>query len=56
MEAARQWENELMRNDVADENSPDSCRICENKSNEKHDKERIRRDLGGVVEAYTEVA
>jgi len=49
-------ENDLMRIVVADEISPDSCRLWDIKSNEKLDKDRFRRDLGGLLEAYTEVA
>jgi phosphoribosylaminoimidazole-succinocarboxamide synthase len=45
-----------MRIVVADEISPDSCRLWDIKSNNKLDKDRFRRDLGGLVEAYTEVA
>src|ERR1700756_4501718 len=56
MECGRLWENEMMRIVVADEISPDSCRLWDMKSNEKLDKERFRRDLGGLLEAYTEVA
>ena len=56
MECGRLWENEMMRIVVADEISPDSCRLWDIKSNEKLDKDRFRRDLGGLVEAYTEVA
>ena len=56
MECGRLWENDLMRIVVADEISPDSCRLWDIKSNEKLDKDRFRRDMGGLVEAYTEVA
>ncbi len=56
MEAGRLWEGDLMRIVVADEISPDSCRLWDVKSNDKLDKDRFRRDLGGLVEAYTEVA
>src|SRR5579871_1913207 len=56
MECGRLWENDLMRIVVADEISPDSCRLWDIKSNEKLDKDRFRRDLGGLLEAYTEVA
>ena len=56
METGRLWENDLMRIVVADEISPDSCRLWDIKSSEKLDKDRFRRDLGGLVEAYTEVA
>ena len=56
MECGRLWENDLMRIVVADEISPDSCRLWDMKSNDKLDKDRFRRDMGGLVEAYTEVA
>ncbi len=41
---------------LADEISPDSCRLWDMKTDEKLDKDRFRRDLGGVEEAYQEVA
>src|ERR687885_128173 len=41
---------------LADEISPDSCRLWDLKTDEKLDKDRFRRDLGGLIEAYTEVA
>ena len=56
METVRLWEAELMRIVVADEISPDSCSLWDVKSSDKMDKDRFRRDLGGLVEAYTEVA
>src|SRR6266545_4546352 len=56
MECGRLWENDMMRIVVADEISPDSCRLWDIKSSEKLDKDRFRRDLGGLLEAYTEVA
>src|ERR1700732_38897 len=56
METGRLFENDMMRIVVADEISPDSCRLWDIKSNEKLDKDRFRRDLGGLLEAYTEVA
>lgn len=40
---------------LADEISPDGCRLWDLKTNEKMDKDRFRRDLGGVMEAYEEV-
>ena len=40
----------------ADEISPDSCRLWDMETNEKLDKDRFRRDMGGVTEAYAEVA
>jgi phosphoribosylaminoimidazole-succinocarboxamide synthase len=41
---------------LADEISPDTCRLWDSETNEKLDKDRFRRDLGGEVEAYQEVA
>ncbi|MBF0128329.1 MAG: phosphoribosylaminoimidazolesuccinocarboxamide synthase [Magnetococcales bacterium] len=41
---------------LADEISPDTCRLWDMTTGEKLDKDRFRRDLGGVVEAYREVA
>lgn len=40
---------------LADEVSPDTCRLWDKDTNEKLDKDRFRRDLGGVEEAYQEV-
>jgi len=40
---------------LGDEISPDTCRFWDSSSNEKLDKDRFRRDMGGVVEAYREV-
>ncbi|MFN0042294.1 MAG: phosphoribosylaminoimidazolesuccinocarboxamide synthase [Alphaproteobacteria bacterium] len=57
LEFGRLWnENDEMRIVLADEISPDSCRLWDLKTNEKMDKDRFRRDLGNVVEAYQEVA
>ena len=41
---------------LADEISPDNCRLWDAQTNEKMDKDRFRRDLGGMVEAYQEIA
>ena len=41
---------------LADEISPDSCRLWDWETNKKLDKDRFRRDLGEVTEAYSEVA
>lgn len=41
---------------LADEISPDTCRLWDIKTREKLDKDRFRRDLGGVEDAYNEVA
>ena len=40
---------------LADEISPDTCRLWDAKTGEKMDKDRFRRDLGGVMESYAEV-
>jgi phosphoribosylaminoimidazole-succinocarboxamide synthase len=45
-----------MRIVLADEISPDSCRLWDVKTQEKLDKDRFRRDLGDVEQAYQEVA
>ena len=56
IEFGRLWENDEMRIVLADEISPDNCRLWDSKTNEKMDKDRFRRDLGKVEEAYQEVA
>jgi phosphoribosylaminoimidazole-succinocarboxamide synthase len=56
LEFGRLWEDEEMRIVLADEISPDSCRLWDVATNEKLDKDRFRRDMGGVEEAYQEVA
>ncbi|MGN0753854.1 MAG: phosphoribosylaminoimidazolesuccinocarboxamide synthase, partial [Aristaeellaceae bacterium] len=40
---------------LADEISPDTCRLWDSKTQEKLDKDRFRRDMGGVEEAYQEI-
>ena len=56
IEYGRVWEGDYSRVLLADEISPDSCRLWDSATNEKLDKDRFRRDLGGVIESYTEVA
>jgi phosphoribosylaminoimidazole-succinocarboxamide synthase len=56
IEFGRHFEGDLQRTILADEISPDSCRLWDFDTQEKLDKDRFRRDLGGVTEAYTEVA
>ena len=56
IEFGRLWEEEDMRIVLADEISPDNCRLWDSRTNEKLDKDRFRRDLGGVQEAYAEIA
>jgi phosphoribosylaminoimidazole-succinocarboxamide synthase len=56
LEFGRLYENEQVRIVLADEISPDNCRLWDHATGDKLDKDRFRRDLGGVLEAYTEVA
>ena len=56
LEYGRLYEGEMVRTVLADEISPDSCRLWDMTTGEKLDKDRFRRDLGGVTEAYAEVA
>jgi phosphoribosylaminoimidazole-succinocarboxamide synthase len=56
VEYGRLYEGEMVRTVLADEISPDSCRLWDMSTGEKLDKDRFRRDLGGVTEAYSEVA
>ncbi len=57
LEFGRIWDEEgNMRIILADEISPDNCRLWDVRTNEKMDKDRFRRDLGKVEEAYQEVA
>ncbi|WP_039017702.1 phosphoribosylaminoimidazolesuccinocarboxamide synthase [Halocynthiibacter namhaensis] len=56
IEIGRVWEGDFMRLIVADEISPDSCRLWDIKTGEKLDKDVFRRDLGSLTDAYTEVA
>lgn len=56
VEFGRLWENDYMRIVLADEISPDCCRLWDVTTGEKLDKDRFRRDMGGLMEAYSEVA
>ncbi len=56
IEFGRLYDGDDVRIVLADEISPDSCRLWDLKTNEKMDKDRFRRDMGGVEEAYQEVA
>jgi phosphoribosylaminoimidazole-succinocarboxamide synthase len=56
IECGRLYEGDMMRIVVADEISPDSCRLWDVTTQDKLDKDRFRRDMGGLVEAYQEVA
>ena len=56
IEFGRVWENDFARVILADEISPDAAACGTASTNEKLDKDRFRRDLGDVIESYTEVA
>ncbi len=56
IEIGRIWDGDFMRLIVADEISPDSCRLWDMKTGQKLDKDVFRRDLGSLTDAYSEVA
>ena len=57
VEFGRLWhDNGDMQIILADEISPDNCRLWDAKTNDKMDKDRFRRDMGRIEEAYQEVA
>ncbi|WP_341861655.1 phosphoribosylaminoimidazolesuccinocarboxamide synthase [Gymnodinialimonas sp. 57CJ19] len=56
IEIGRIYDGDFMRLIVADEISPDSCRLWDIETGRKLDKDVFRRDLGDLADAYTEVA
>lgn len=56
IECGRVFEGDFQRIILADEISPDSCRLWDVKTGQKLDKDVFRRDLGSLTDAYTEVA
>jgi len=56
LEFGRLYSDDDLRIVVADEISPDNCRLWDARTNEKMDKDRFRQDLGHVAEGYQEVA
>ena len=58
IEFGKIWNKEKEINEIvlADEISPDTCRLWDIKTEKKLDKDRFRKDLGGIIEAYQEVA
>ena len=56
VEFGRIWNEDEMMIVLADEISPDSCRLWDVETEEKLDKDRFRRDLGRVEEGYQEIA
>ncbi len=56
IEIGRVYDGDFMRLIIADEISPDSCRLWDIETGQKLDKDVFRRDLGSLTDAYTEVA
>jgi len=56
IEVGRVYEGDYQRLIVADEISPDSCRLWDMETGQRLDKDVFRKDLGSLSEAYTEVA
>jgi phosphoribosylaminoimidazole-succinocarboxamide synthase len=56
LEFGRYYTDEAMQIVLADEISPDNCRLWDSVTNEKMDQDRFRADMGGAREAYQEVA
>jgi phosphoribosylaminoimidazole-succinocarboxamide synthase len=56
IECGRLFEGDMMRIVLADEISPDSCRLWDIETKKRMDKDIFRKDLGGLIEAYQEVA
>jgi len=56
IEVGRIYEGDFQRLIIADEISPDSCRLWDIETGQKLDKDVFRRDLGSLTDAYTEVA
>ena len=58
IEYGKTWNKELEKKEIvlADEISPDTCRLWDAKTEKKLDKDRFRRDLGNIIQAYQEVA
>jgi len=56
LEFGRMMQDEKQKIILADEISPDTCRLWDVTSEEKLDKDRFRKNLGNLIEAYQEVA
>ena len=58
LEYGRSWNKDKEVNEIilADEISPDTCRLWDVKTDKKLDKDRFRKDLGNLIEAYQDVA
>jgi len=58
IEYGKVWNKDKSENEIvlADEISPDTCRLWDTKTEKKLDKDRFRKDLGNIIEGYQEVA
>ena len=58
IEYGKIWNKETEEKEIvlADEISPDTCRLWDNKTDKKLDKDRFRHTLGNLIDAYQEVA
>ena len=58
IEYGRAWNKETEEKEIllADEISPDTCRLWDSKTEKKLDKDRFRKDLGNIIQGYQEVA
>ena len=58
IEYGKTWNKDTEQKEIvlADEISPDTCRLWDSKTEKKLDKDRFRKDLGDLIPAYTEVA
>ena len=58
IEYGKAWDKDTEKKEIvlADEISPDTCRLWDSKTEKKLDKDRFRKDLGNIIQAYQEVA
>jgi len=58
IEYGKAWNKDTEQNEIvlADEISPDTCRLWDSKTEKKLDKDRFRKDLGNIIQGYQEVA
>ena len=58
IEFGKTWNNNTEQKEIvlADEISPDTCRLWDSKTEKKLDKDRFRKDLGNIIQGYQEVA
>ena len=58
IEYGKAWNKDTEKKEIvlADEISPDTCRLWDSKTEKKLDKDRFRKDLGNIIQAYQEVA